>query len=239
MLVYQPWEKASMAAILPSCTSTGNRPSTHPCVIAAQHIMGWRPPDLAYARHEHWRHAVEGTAYCVFDLCSSLGSHRVPHVAPSMDGDRRNSNASTLLHLFFSTSSGAQFSSVQTFKIKGLWKNNNGCTNARFHSPLTLSFILQRNANVRLSGISTAANATSASAEFLLQRTPTSDSACTSVSFDGCFRARRQPRTPTSCTMAKNFVDMCDNFKLTRTTTTTTTTTTPALFTPSPATVIN
>jgi hypothetical protein len=125
-------------------------------------------------------------------------------------------------------------SHVQTFKIKGLWKNNNGCTNARFHSTPTLSFILQRNANVRLSGISTAANATSASAEFLLQRTPTSDSACTSVSFDGCFRARRQPRTPTSCTMAKNFVDMCDNFKLTRPTTTTTTTTTPALFTPSP-----
>ena len=110
MLVYQPWEKASMAAIFPSCTSTGNRPSTHPCVIAAQHIMGWRPPDLAYARHEHWRHAVKGTAYCVFDLCRSLGSYRVPHVAPSMDSDHRNSDASTLLHLLFSTSSGAKFS---------------------------------------------------------------------------------------------------------------------------------
>ena len=51
-------------------------------------------------------------------------------------------------------------SHVQTFKIKGLWKNNNGCINARFRSPPTLSFILLRNANVRLSGI------------FLLQRTP-------------------------------------------------------------------
>ena len=136
MLVYQPWEKASMAAIFPSCTSTGNRPSTHPCVIAAQHIMGWRPPDLAYARHEHWRHAVKGTAYCVFDLCRSLGSHHVPHVAPSMDGDHRNSDASTLLHLFFFNIKQRTIlkssSHVQTFKIKGLWKNNNGCVHARF-----------------------------------------------------------------------------------------------------------
>ena len=43
--------------------------------------------------------------------------------------------------------------------MKGLcqWKNNNGCVHARFHSPQTLQFILQRNANARLSGISTAA----------------------------------------------------------------------------------
>ena len=41
--------------------------------------------------------------------------------------------------------------------MKGFWKNNNGCVDARFHSLQTLQFILQRNANARLSGISTAA----------------------------------------------------------------------------------
>ena len=41
--------------------------------------------------------------------------------------------------------------------MKGFWKNNNGCVDARFHSLQTLQFILQRNANARLIGISTAA----------------------------------------------------------------------------------
>ena len=167
-----------MAAIFPSCTSTGNRPSTHPCVIAAQHIMGWRPPDLAYARQEHWRHAVKGTAYCVFDLCRSLGSHHVPHHLPWTATTATAMHRHSCICFFFFNIKRRKIlkssSHVQTFKIKDLWKNNNGCIKARFRSPPTLSFILQRNANVRLIGISTAANTTSASAEFLLQRTPTS-----------------------------------------------------------------
>ena len=59
-----------MAAMFPSCTSTGNRTRIHPCVIAAQHLMCWRPPDLAYACQEHWRHAVKNGLLLFFGLHS-------------------------------------------------------------------------------------------------------------------------------------------------------------------------
>jgi hypothetical protein len=100
MFVYEPWEKASMAATFPSCTSTGNRPRTHPCVITAQHIMGWRPPDLAYACREHW--SLSSRTRCKEWLTSLLwpaqsffvtDSHKLPAWRATASAA---SNASTL-----------------------------------------------------------------------------------------------------------------------------------------------